>query len=141
MRLLRLNWERLLNVSYIEENARTENCLNKILSEYQEDFKSEMGTLKGFEVELTVNPDCKPKFCDARPIPYVLNERIKKKLERLVKDDIHEPIQYSKWAVPIAPVLKDDDTVRNCRDYKQTINSASLCNKYPVPKSEDLLLH
>ena len=37
-----------------------------------------MGTLKGFEVELTVDPDCKPKFCKARPVPYALNERIGK---------------------------------------------------------------
>ena len=49
-----------------------------------------MGTLKGFEVELTVDPDCKPKFCKARPVPYALNERIGKELERLVKDDIYD---------------------------------------------------
>ena len=46
LRLLWLNWEKLLNVYYVEENVRTENCLNKILSDYKEVFKSEMGTLK-----------------------------------------------------------------------------------------------
>ena len=30
LRLLWLNWEKLLNVYYVEENVRTENCLNKI---------------------------------------------------------------------------------------------------------------
>ena len=50
LRLLRLNWEKLLNAYNAEENVRTENCLNKILSGYKEVFKSEMGTLKGFEV-------------------------------------------------------------------------------------------
>ena len=44
-----------------------------------------MGTLKGFEVELTVDPDCKPKFCKARSVPYALNERIKKELEKIVR--------------------------------------------------------
>ena len=138
LRLLWLNWEKLLNVYYVEENVRAENCLNKILSDYSEVFKSEMGTLKGFEVELKVDPDCKPKFCKARPVPHALNERIEKELERLVKDNIFEPIQYFKWAAPIVPVLKDDGTVRICGDYKQTINQASLCDKYPVPKTEDL---
>ena len=38
-----------------------------------------MGTLKEFEVELTVDSDCKPKFCDSRQMSYALNERIKKK--------------------------------------------------------------
>ena len=43
LRLLLLNWEKLLNVYYVKENVRTENCLNKILSDYEEVFKSEMG--------------------------------------------------------------------------------------------------
>ena len=37
-----------------------------------------MGSLKGFEVEITVDPDCKPKFCKARPVSYALNERTEK---------------------------------------------------------------
>ena len=118
MRLLQLTWEKLLNVYYVEENVRTENCLNKI-SDYKEVLKSEMGTLKGFEVELKVDSDCKPKFCKARQVLYALNERIEKELERLVKDNIYEPIQYSKWAAPIVPTLKGDGTVRICGDYKQ----------------------
>ena len=69
---------------------------------------------------------------------YALNERIKKELERLVKDSIYEPIQYSKWAAPIVSVLKDESTVRVCGENKQTINQASLCDKYPVPQTEDL---
>ena len=79
LRLLQLNWEGLLNVYYVEKNAKTENCLNKISAEYKEVFKSKMGTLKEFEVELTVDSDCKPKFCNSRQMPYALNERIKKK--------------------------------------------------------------
>ena len=59
LRLLRLNWEGLLNVYYVEKNAKTENCLNKISAEYKEVFK--------------------PKFCNSRQMPYALNERIKKK--------------------------------------------------------------
>ena len=53
LRLLQLNWEKFLNVYYVEENVRTENCLNKI-SDYKEVLKSEMSTLKGFEVELKI---------------------------------------------------------------------------------------
>ena len=128
----------MLNVCYVEENVITENCLIKILSDYKEVFKSKMGNLKGFEVELKVDPDCKPEFCKARLVPYVLNERIEKELERLVNYNIYEPIQYSKWAAPIVHVLKDDGTVRICGDYKQTINQASLCDKCPVPKPENL---
>ena len=124
LRLLQLNWEKLFNVYYVEENVRAENCLNIILSHYKEVFKSEMGTLKGFQVEVKVDPDCKPKFCKTRPAPYSLNERTEKELERIVKGDIYEPVQYSKWAAPVVPILKDDGTVRICGDDKQTINQA-----------------
>ena len=78
LRLLRLNWEKLFNVYYVEENVRAENCLNITLSNCKEVFKSEMGTLKGFQVEVKVDPDCKPKFCKTRPAPYSLNERTEK---------------------------------------------------------------
>ena len=118
LRLLQLNWEKFLNVYYVEENVRTENCLNKI-SDYKEVLKSKMSTLKGFEVELKIDPDCKPKFCKARSVLYALNKRIEKELERLVEDNIYEPIQYSKWEASIVPILKDDSTVRICGDYKQ----------------------
>ena len=66
------------------------------------------------------------------------NERIEKELERLVKGNIYEPIQVSKWAAPTVPLLKDDNTVRICGDYKEKINQVYLCDKYPVPKTEDL---
>ena len=96
-----------------------------------------MGTLKGFEAELKVDPECKPKFFKARAVPYALSERIEKELERSVKDNIYEPIQYSKWAARIVPVLKVDGIVRICGDYKQIINQASLCDK----KLRTYLLH
>ena len=41
-----------------------------------------------------------------------------------MKVDIYEPVQYSKWAAPVVPILKDDGTVRICGDDKQTINQA-----------------
>ena len=79
MRLLQLTWEKLLNVYYVEENVRTEDCLNKI-SDYKEVLKSEMGTLKGFEVELKVDPDCKPKFCKLGQCHLLLMKELKKTL-------------------------------------------------------------
>ena len=139
LRLLQLNWEKFLNVYYVEENVKTENCLNKI-SDYKEVLKSEMSTLKGFEVELKIDPDCKPKFCKARPVLYALNERIEKELERLVEDNIYEPIQYSKWTASIVPILKDDGTVRICGDYKQLTRHLYLTNTLSQ-KLRTYLLH
>ena len=35
-------------------------------------------------------------------------------------------------------MLKNDQTVRICGDFKQTINQASKLDRYPIPKIEDL---
>ena len=43
----------------------------------------------------------------------------------------------SKWAAPIVPV-KEDGTIRICGDYKQTVNKATKCDKYSIPKTEDI---
>ena len=43
----------------------------------------------------------------------------------------------SKWAAPIVPV-KGDGTIRICGDYKQTVNKATECDKYSIPKTEDI---
>ena len=47
-------------------------------------------------------------------------------------------IQFSDWAVPIVAVLKNDQTIRICGDFKQTINQASKLDRYPIPKIEYL---
>ena len=33
--------------------------------------------------------------------------------------------------------MKPDGSIRICGDYKQTINRASDCDKYPIPQTED----
>ena len=81
-------------------------------------MKMIVGATKRLEVDITVNLDCKPKFYEERPVPYALKEK--------------------KMVASIAVVLKYDSSAKICRKYKQTINQASLCDKYPVAKTEDL---
>ena len=45
-------------------------------------------------------------------------------LERLEKEGIIHPRQFSNWAAPIVPVLKADSSVKICGDYKVTANKA-----------------
>ena len=52
---------------------------------------------------------------------------------------IISPVQFSTWAAPIVPVLKQSGEVRICGDYKITINQACTTDSYPLPKVDDLL--
>ena len=123
----------------------SENCnnahrdsLENLLSEYKDVFANELGTLKNVEIEIPVDPNVKPRFFRARPVPYALREKIENELNRLVDQGIYEPVSSSPWAAPIVPVLKNDGSVCICGDYKQTVNKVAACDKYPVPKTEDL---
>ena len=43
-------------------------------------------------------------------------------LQRLLRQGVIEPVQFSDWATPIVPVVKGDESVCICGDYRITIN-------------------
>ena len=65
--------------------------------------------------------------------------KIEIELKRLQDEGTIEPVQFSEWAAPIVPILKPDDSIRICGDYKSTVNQVSKLDSYPIPKVEDLL--
>ena len=36
------------------------------------------------------------------------------------------------------PILKKDETIRFCGDYKVTVNKVASVDNYPIPKIDDL---
>ena len=101
-------------------------------------FQSGLGTLQGTEARIHVDKDAKPIYCKARPVPYLLKAKIENKIQQLVDEGTIEPVQFSEWAAPIVPIVKEDGSVRICGDYKMTVNKVSKLDNYPIPKSEDL---
>ena len=53
-------------------------------------------------------------------------------LEKLQTERIIEPVDFSKRAAPIVPVVKWDGTIRVCGDYKLTVNQAAQVDVYPL---------
>ena len=98
-------------------------------------FQEGLGKLKNYKAKIILDPQATPRFCKARPVPYALKAKVEEELDRLTAE---EPRQFADWAAPIVPVLKGDQTVRICGDFKQTINQASKLDKYPIPRIEDL---
>jgi len=109
-----------------------------ILKQYSEVFKDELGTLKDVTVKLHVDPEAMPRFFKHRSVPYAMKGKVEEELERLQKLGIIEPVQFSRWAAPIVPVLKEDKTARICGDYKLTVNQVSKLEEYPLPRIDDL---
>ena len=107
----------------------TSNALDDFLSKNEEIFQPELGTMKGVKAHVHLQEGAETVFCKARPVPYALRDRIEVELECLVK----EPVKVSDWASRIVPIVKSDQSVRICSDYKTTVNKVSKLDNYPIP--------
>ena len=132
--LLKLDWQA------IHSMVRTDlaDRLSVILGNHSSLFKEGLGTIQGETAKLHINPQVHPKFCKPRPVPFSLREKVEVELERLEKEGIIRKRQFSDWAAPIVPVLKNDGTVRVCGDYKVTANQAVIVDPHPIPRIEEI---
>ena len=77
-------------------------------------MSSNLGTVKGMEAAIHIDPEATPLFHKVRPVPFALKEKVEAELERLPQQSTIELVQFSEWAAPIVPVEKSDNSVRIC---------------------------
>ena len=134
-----LNWAEIAKINGITSKPSeqyTPKGLQSILTKYQDVFKEDLGQCKGVKAHLHVQPDETPKFYRPRPIPLSMKEKVEAELDRKEKLGVLKKIETSDWAASIVPVLKPDNSVRMCGDYKVTINPHLDINQYPLPREE-----
>ena len=131
LRSIRLNWEAIKRVS---------DDLDDVLMEHREVFKDELSTMREVKAKLHVKPGSTPKFYKPRSVPHALKGAIEKELDRLVGMGALEKVRYSEWAAPVVAVVKPDNSIRLCGDYKVTINSALEVDQHPLPNPEELFV-
>ena len=64
-------------------------------------------------------------FSNHVPVSLILRDKMDAGLDRLVERGIISPVKHSKWSAPIVPIVKKNDTLRLCGNYKVTVNLAS----------------
>ena len=121
------------------DEKQVESRLEELINQYSEVFEEGLGTSTGPKAEIHVEVDAVPKFYKARAVPYAMKGKIEEELKRLQEERTIESVQFSKWAAPIVPIMKPDNSIRICGDYKTTVNQVSKLDNYPIPKMEDLL--
>ncbi|XP_048244738.1 uncharacterized protein K02A2.6-like [Haliotis rufescens] len=129
LQAIRLDWGKILNV-------RNEG-LQDILNSYSDVFQDDIGEFKDQKVTIEITSNV-PRFYKHRNVAYALRQKVDDELERLEKQGIIKPVQYSDWAAPIVPVVKSNGNIRICGDYKLTVNKVARTNVYPIPLIEDL---
>lgn len=55
-----------------------------------------------------------------------------------MKDGVLEKCDFSEWATAIAPVSKNNESVRVCGDFKVTLNPVLEVDQYPLPRIKDI---
>ena len=118
------------NVNLVEGG----DSLQKILEKHMVVFSEGLGCLKHTQVNLNVDSNATPKFYKARTVPLALKQKVENELDNLESMGIISPIQFSRWAAPVVPVMKQNGEVRLCGDYRITVNQAGPDDSYPLPE-------
>ncbi|XP_061348892.1 uncharacterized protein LOC133294257 [Gastrolobium bilobum] len=91
------------------------------------------------EIEFSI--DLIPGLWTISITPYRMSPvepvELKKQLEELLSKQFTRP-SVSPWGAPVLLVKKKDGSMRLCVDYRK-LNKATIKNKYPLPRIDDLL--
>ena len=142
--LLGRNWMKSLHYSIPQLHAMSvsdveTNDIKQITRDFPALFSPELGKFTGPPISIPVNENSQPVFRKARRVPFALCQRVGDELQRLVEQDILEPVRYSRWATPVVVVNKADGKLRLCGDYKVTVNRVAKADSYPLPRFEEIL--
>jgi hypothetical protein len=115
----------------------SDTSVDQVIERYKELFENNLGCYNGPPAELKVEKE--PRFHKARSMPYAIQPRVEKALEKMKKMGIIERVSVAKCAAPIVPVpKKNSEDVRICGDFSVTYNPCAAVVTYPIPRIEDL---
>ena len=120
------------------DGVHSVSSANSIKQEFPELFSEGLGCYKDRQFTTEVDPSVSPKFCKARTVPFTLRAKVDQELDRLQKEGIISPVTNSSWAAAVVPVVKSNNKIRLCGDYKLTVNRAARLDTYPIPTLDDL---
>ena len=86
---IKLDWGKLHHIE-------VPSALHKVLKKHATVFKDELGEVRGTTAKIYVDPQATPRFCKPRTVPYALRGRVEQELDRLERDGIIQPVEFSK---------------------------------------------
>jgi hypothetical protein len=104
LRVIIMNWALIFQINECHPYSE----LKEVLETHKEVFTEELGTLEGTTAKIYANQDAQPKFVKARPVPFAMKIPLEQELERLQREGIISPVEFSDWASPILTVAKPD---------------------------------
>ena len=95
--------------------------------------------LKDFQLKLLVDEQVQPVAQPLRRPAFSLKEKIEKKLDELLREDIIEQVEGpTPWVNPVVVVRKPNGDVRLCVDTR-CANKAIIRERHPIPTIDEVL--
>lgn len=108
-----------------------------IMAQFNTLFESKKGTVRTFQALFEVESSAQPRIFKPRSVPIAFKRAVNAELDRLVADDVLEPINVMEtpieWASPLVIDIKKNGKVRICADFKVTINRYIKKQLHPLP--------
>ncbi|XP_062717120.1 uncharacterized protein K02A2.6-like [Aedes albopictus] len=144
--LLGRGWMKVLNidVNKFYENVHTiavdnsAESVKKLIERYGNVCEKSMGNIEGLTAKLQLKPDVRPVYLRARPVPFSIRNAVEEEIKTLEKNGVLVKVNHSAWATPVVPVMKMNNRVRLCGDYKITVNPILVVDEHPLPTVEEL---
>jgi len=117
----------------------SEGDAGDVLKDFADMFQG-VGKLKDFQLKLHINKNVQPVAQPVRRLPFGLRDKVDKKLDELLQEDIIEevPCGPTEWTSPLVVVPKPDGDIRICVDMRRA-NEAIERERHPIPTIEEVL--
>lgn len=114
--------------------------LDKVRKKFPNVFQDNGKPVTDMLVQLRLSKSAEPRIARPYNVPPALAPKIKSELEQLIAKDILYKVEETTWASPMVTVVKKDKSIRLCIDPSKTINQYLVCDHYPLPKIDDIMM-
>lgn len=109
------------------------------MAQFANIFAQKIGCIPGVEVHLELRENATPKYYPPRTIPYALKEKVNQELKTLEENRIIEKADICDWGSPTVAIVKPDQLVRLCANYKLAVNDQLVNANYPIERINTIL--
>ena len=102
-------------------------------------FDGNLGTWYVKQYDIKLKPDAEPYHGKTFPVSRIHELTFKQELDQIEYLKVIKKVNRSQWGAPTFLMPKKDSTVHFISDFRE-LNKRILCQPYPIPKIQYLLL-